>query len=210
MTARVANRRIRLLAAVFAVVFAVALARAGWLQAVRAQALDRLGSSQHRETVDVPAHRGTIYDRLGSELALGSPAITVYANPRQIRNPQAVAIAAGRTLGLNPDKLYPLLADQSRGFVYVARQEDPVKAKALEERGIAGLGFYPEEKRLYPQDSVASSVVGYAGTDNRGLAGLELSLDRVLAGQGGEKTVVKDPFGHTLEVVGSKPRADGR
>jgi cell division protein FtsI (penicillin-binding protein 3) len=210
MAARVANRRIRLLAAVFAVVFAIALARAGWLQAVRAQALDRLGSSQHRETVDVPAHRGTIYDRLGSELALGSPAITVYANPRQIRDPRAVAVVAGRTLGLEPDKLYPLLADQSRGFVYIARQADPEKARALEQRGIVGLGFYPEERRIYPQRRVGSSVVGYAGTDNRGLAGVELSLDRVLAGRGGEKTIVKDPFGHTLEVVGSKPRADGR
>ena len=54
MTARVANRRIRLLVAVFALVFAVALARAGWLQAVRAQALERLATNQHRETIDVP------------------------------------------------------------------------------------------------------------------------------------------------------------
>jgi cell division protein FtsI (penicillin-binding protein 3) len=210
MTLRVANRRIRLLAAVFALVFAIALVRAGWLQAIRAHALDRLAASQHRETVAVPAHRGTIYDRLGFELALGSPTVTVYANPRQIRDPRTVAIAAGRELGLNPDKLYPLLADRSRAFVYVARQADPEKARALQARGIVGLGFYPEEKRVYPQGRVGASVVGYAGVDNRGLAGLELSLDRVLTGRRGEKTIVKDPFGRTLEVVGSKPGSDGR
>jgi cell division protein FtsI (penicillin-binding protein 3) len=210
MTLRVANRRIRLLAAVFAFVFAIALARAGWLQAVRAQALDRLAASQHRETIDVPAHRGTIYDRLGFELALGSPTITVYANPRHVRDPRSVALAAGHELGLDPDKLYPLLADQSRGFVYIARQADPEKARALEQRGIVGLGFYPEEKRIYPQGSVGSSVLGYAGVDNHGLAGLELSLDGVLTGRRGEKTIVKDPFGRTLEVVDSKPRTDGR
>jgi cell division protein FtsI (penicillin-binding protein 3) len=210
MTLRIANRRIRLLAALFALVFAIALARAGWLQAVRAQALDRLGASQQRDTVDVPAHRGTIYDRLGFELALGSPAITVYANPRQIRDPRLVALAAGRELGLDPDKLYPLLADHSRGFVYVARQADAEKAQALQARGIVGLGFYPEEKRLYPQRQVGASVVGYAGVDNRGLAGVELSLDRVLTGRRGEKTIVKDPFGRTLEVVGSKPGSDGQ
>jgi cell division protein FtsI (penicillin-binding protein 3) len=210
MTLRVANRRIRLLAAVFALIFAVALARAGWLQAVRAQGLDRLAASQHRETIDVPAHRGTIYDRLGFELALGSPTITVYANPRHVRDPRSVALAAGHELGLDPDKLYPLLADQSRGFVYIARQADPEKARALEQRGIVGLGFYPEEKRIYPQGSVGSSVLGYAGVDNHGLAGLELSLDGVLTGRGGEKTIVKDPFGRTLEVVDSKPRTDGR
>jgi cell division protein FtsI (penicillin-binding protein 3) len=210
MALRVANRRIRLLAAVFALVFAVALGRAGWLQAIRANALTRMAASQHRETVDVPAHRGTIYDRLGFELALGSPATTVYANPRQISDPRTVAIAAGRTLGLNADKLYPLLADQSKGFVYVERQADPEKAKALERQNIVGLGFYPEEKRIYPQRRVGSSVVGYAGVDNKGLAGVEKSLDQVLTGHEGEKTIVKDPFGRTLEVVGSKPRSDGR
>ena len=210
MALRVANRRIRLLAAVFALVFAVALGRAGWLQAIRANALTRMAASQHRETVDVPAHRGTIYDRLGFELALGSPATTVYANPRQISDPRTVAIAAGRTLGVNADKLYPLLADQSKGFVYVKRQADPEKAKALERQNIVGLGFYPEEKRIYPQRRVGSSVVGYAGVDNKGLAGIEKSLDQVLTGHGGEKTIVKDPFGRTLEVVGSKPRSDGR
>jgi cell division protein FtsI/penicillin-binding protein 2 len=210
MVARVANRRIRLLAALFALVFAIAVARAGWLQAIRAQALTRLASSQHRETVDVPAHRGTIYDRLGFELALGSPTITVYANPRQISDPRTVALAAGRTLGLNPDKLYPLLADQSHGFVYVERQADPEKAQALQRENIVGLGFYPEEKRIYPQRRVGASIVGYAGVDNKGLAGVELSLNGLLTGRQGEKTIVKDPFGRTLEVVGSKPRTDGK
>ena len=210
MTLRVANRRIRLLAAVFALVFTIALARAGWLQAVRAGSLDRLAASQHRETLSVPAHRGTIYDRTGFELALGSPAVTVYANPRHIRDPRAAAVAAGRELELDPDKLYPLLADRSRGFVFVARQADAEKAQALQDLDIAGFGFYPEEKRLYPQGRVGASVVGYAGVDNKGLAGLELSLDDVLTGERGEKTIVKDPFGRTLAVVGSRPRRDGR
>jgi cell division protein FtsI (penicillin-binding protein 3) len=210
VSVRLANRRIRLLGAVFALVFAIALARAGWLQAIRAQALDRMASNQHRQTIDVQPHRGTIYDRRGLELALGSPAITVYANPRQIRDPRAVAVAAGQTLGLDPDKLYPLLADRSHGFVYVERQADADKAQALERRNIVGLGFYPEEKRIYPQRRVGSSVIGYAGVDNRGLSGLELSLDHVLTGRRGEKTIVKDPFGRTLEVVGSKPGSDGQ
>ena len=210
MTLRVANRRIRLLAAVFALVFAIALARAGWLQAIRAHALDRLAASQHRETLAVPAHRGTIYDRLGFELALGSPAVTVSANPRQIPDPRSVAVAVGHELGLDPNKLYPLLADRSRGFVYVERQADPERARALQQRGIVGLGFSPDEKRVYPQGRVGASVLGYAGVDNRGLAGIELSLDRVLTGRPGEKTIVKDPFGRTLEVVDSKPGSDGR
>ena len=210
MTARAANRRIRLLVAVFAAVFAVAFLRIGWLQAVKAHALDKLATSQQRLEVTLPAHRGTIYDRLGVELAIGERAVTVYANPKQIREPNLVAQAAAQDLGLDAGELLPLLSDRSRGFVYVKRQADPDKAAALERRGIAGLGFYPEERRTYPQRGVAAEVVGYAGVDNRGLAGLELQLERVLRGQDGTKTTVKDPFGRTLEVVDTEARRDGR
>lgn len=206
---KTANRRIRLVVALFAFVFAVALARAGWLQAVRAQGLDRLGTSQHRETLAVPAHRGTIYDRLGVELAIGERATTVYANPQEIREPRLVALAAEEELGVKAEELLPRLADRSRGFVYVERQADPKEAEALQRRGIVGLGFYPEERRRYPQRGVAAEVVGYAGVDNRGLAGLELRLDRLLRGRAGTKTVVKDPLGHALEVVDSAAVEDG-
>jgi cell division protein FtsI/penicillin-binding protein 2 len=207
---RQANRRIRLLVAVFALVFVAASARVAWLQAVKAQTLDHLATTQHREELAVPARRGTIFDRLGVQLALGERATTVYANPKQIADPRAAALAAGRALGLDPGKLYPLLADRSRGFVYVKRKADPEKADALEAEGIAGFGFYPEERRAYPQRAVASEVVGYAGTENTGLSGLEVQVDAVLAGQDGSKTIVRDPFGRTLDVVESKPVRNGR
>ena len=93
MSARAANRRIRLLVAVFAAVFAVAFLRIGWLQAVKAHALDKLATSQQRVEMTLPAHRGTIYDRLGVELAIGERAVTVYANPKEIREPNLVAQA---------------------------------------------------------------------------------------------------------------------
>ncbi|MER3412115.1 MAG: hypothetical protein C4305_07380, partial [Thermoleophilia bacterium] len=69
--------------------------------------LDRLASRQQRETVPIPAGRGAILDRMGVPLALGEEATTVYANPRQVRNPRAVALAAAETLGVDPDRLYP-------------------------------------------------------------------------------------------------------
>ena len=207
---RQSNRRIRLLVAVFALVFAAALGRAAWLQAVKAQSLDRIATSQHREELDVPARRGTIFDRSGVQLALGERATTVYANPKQIAGPREAAIAAGRALELDPGLLHPLLADRSRGFVYVARKADPEKAGALEKLGVAGLGFYPEERRVYPQKNVASEVVGYAGMENRGLSGLELELDTVLSGETGSKTIVRDPFGRALEVIEQTPVRHGR
>ena len=210
MTVRVVNRRIRLIVAVFALVFAIALVRATWLQAVRASSLDRLATSQHRETVTVAARRGTIYDRTGVELALGEESTTVFANPKQIRDPQAVAMAVGRALDLDPARLLPVLADRARGFVYLARKADPHKADLLRKQAIVGLGFSPEERRTYPQGKIAAEVVGYAGVDNHGLAGLELQLDEALAGSNGVETVVRDPFGRRLNTIDATEVRDGR
>ena len=195
---RKANRRLRLLVAVFAVVFFAAFARVAWLQAVKAQALDRLADNQHREELDVKARRGTIFDRLGVQLAFGEPAITVYANPKQIADPRETAIAVGEALELDPGKLYPLLTDRSRGFVYLARKADPEKVEALESQELVGIGFQPEERRVYPQRAVASEVVGYAGTENHGLSGIELQLDGELAGKDGSKPALPK---RTLSVV---------
>ena len=209
MSVRIANRRIRLLLALFAAAFAVMFLRAAWLQGVKAQSLGTLAASQHRETVTLPARRGTIYDRTGVQLALGEQATTVFADPMQIRNPRSVALAAAGDLGLDSAKLYPLIADRSRGFVYVERKADPARAARLAKRGLAGLGFYPEERRLYPQHTIAAQVLGYAGTDDRGLAGLELGLDHQLAGRAGRETIVKDALGHAIDTVSSQAARDG-
>jgi cell division protein FtsI (penicillin-binding protein 3) len=207
---RQANRRIRLLIAVFAVIFLAAFGRVAWLQAVKAHALDRIATSQHREERVAPARRGTIYDRLNRQLAYGERATTVYANPRQIVDARAAAIVAGQVLEVEPGDLYELLSDRSKGFVYLARQADPEKAAELKSKEIPGIGFYPEERRVYPQKSVASEVVGYAGTENTGLSGLELQLDKALAGKDGSETVIRDPFGRRIDVVESKPAENGR
>ena len=184
--------------------------RAFWLQVVRAPRLERLAAQQHHETIATPAGRGTIYDRMGSQLAIGEEATTVYADPKQVRNAQKVAVEAGHALDLDPNKIYPQLLDKKQSFVYVQRKADPERAAALERRGLAGLDFYPEERRSYPQHGVASQVLGYAGIDNTGIAGLELGLERYLAGKPGKETIVRDPFGRTIDVVSSTPEQAGR
>ena len=207
---RLVNRRIRLFLAVLAFAFAGLLLRATWLQSVRAESLSSMGRTQHRESVTIPAGRGTIFDRSGLELALGERATTVYANPMQIVNPRRAALAVQRTLGVNADKIFPSLADRSHGFVYVARQADPTRAAALQRLKLPGFGFYPEERRNYPQGSVAAQILGFVGTDGSGLSGLEFQFNRVLAGRPGKETVVKDPSGQVIDVEGERPEVPGR
>jgi cell division protein FtsI/penicillin-binding protein 2 len=207
---RLVNRRIRLLLATLAFVFGGLLVRATWLQTVRADSLSSLAQIQHRETVTIPAGRGTLFDRSGLELALGEQATTVYANPMQITNPRRAALAVERTLGVNADQIFPALANRTRGFVYVARQADPAQAAALQRLKLAGFGFYPEERRDYPQRSVAAQVLGYVGTDGNGLSGLELQYDHELAGRPGKETITKDPSGQVIDVQNQIPEVPGR
>jgi cell division protein FtsI (penicillin-binding protein 3) len=207
---RLVNRRIRMLLAALTIAFGGLLLRATWLQGVRAESLARLGQTQHRETVTLPAARGTLYDRTGVELGLGEPATTVFANPRQIVNARAAALAVERTLGLDANRVFPRLADRTHGFVYVERQADPAQAAALKRLKLPGFGFYPEERRSYPQRSVAAQVLGYVGIDGAGLAGLELQFDRELSGRAGTETLVKDPAGQVLDVQHVRPEVPGR
>ncbi len=210
MSPKLANRRIRLLLALLTLGAVVTFGRAVWLQVVRAPALERLAAQQHHETVTTPAGRGTIFDRMGVQLAIGEQATTVYADPRQVRNAQKVAVEVGRALNIDPNKIYPQLLDKKQSFVYVERKADSQRAAALQRRGLAGIDFYSEERRFYPQHTVGSQVLGYAGVDNNGLAGLELGLDRDLAGKPGKETIVRDPFGRTIDVVSSTPEQPGR
>jgi cell division protein FtsI (penicillin-binding protein 3) len=204
------NRRITILAAVFLLLLAAAFARATWIQVIKGPEYAAMALRQHRETVVVPAARGTIVDRNGEPLAIGRLATTVYANPRQVDRPRDLTLAAAKQLGLDPAELYPTLVDRSRGFVYVARKADSHKAKNLEALDFAGLGFYPEELRYYPQGPVAAQVLGYAGLDNVGLEGLEHSLESTLAGKPGSQTIVKDPFGRALDVVETRTETPGK
>ncbi|HEV8603124.1 MAG TPA: penicillin-binding protein 2 [Gaiellaceae bacterium] len=207
---KLANRRIRLVLAVFAVAFAAMFARAAWLQGVRAGSFERLADGQHRATLVDPGGRGGIYDRTGVQLAVGRQATSVYANPRQVRDPEALAAVVGHALRVDPAEMQQLLSDRSRGFVYLVRKADPTRAAALKRMGIVGLGFIPEEQRVYPLNHVAAQVVGYAGTDNHGLAGLELGLERKLSGKPGSETVVRDPSGRAISVLESTAAHEGQ
>ena len=207
--ARIVDRRLRLLLLAILIGFGVLLARAAWVQGVDAASLSKLAQQQQHETVTLPASRGTIYDRMGVQLAIGEQATTVTADPMQIAAPRREAWIAAQVLGLDERTVYAELADRHRGFVYVERKADPAKASALSKRDLVGFYFYPEERRAYPQDSVAAQLLGFAGVDNHGLAGLELELDKQLSGHEGKETIVKDPSGQAIDIVDQVPERAG-
>jgi cell division protein FtsI (penicillin-binding protein 3) len=207
---RRANRRIRLILATFIVVFGIALGRAAWLQVVHAATYGAQAQRMHEETMTTPAGRGSILDRSGVQLAIGEQDTTVYADPHLITDARDVALAAQHLLGANANKLYPKLLQKNSRFVYVARFADPKAANAFLAKHFTGIGSYPEERRAYPQNTVAAPVIGYAGIDNKGLGGLELEYDHKLAGHPGKQTIIRDATGQSIDTLSSTPERQGQ
>jgi cell division protein FtsI/penicillin-binding protein 2 len=207
---RVVNSRLRLLLFLIFLTFAGLFVRAGWLQTVRASSLAAMGKTQSKQQIVLQARRGTIYDRLRNPLAIGEQATDVDADPMQISAPRREARIAAKVLGLDYRIVYRKLSDRSRGFVYVARKARPELASALEKRHLVGFTFAPDQKRVYPQGPVAASVLGYVGTDNVGLGGLETELNAQLRGTPGRATVVRDALGQPVNTIQQRAAHDGR
>ncbi|MGH3053610.1 MAG: peptidoglycan D,D-transpeptidase FtsI family protein, partial [Gaiellaceae bacterium] len=210
MKTRVVNSRLRLLLLVILLTFAALGARTAWLQTVRASSLAAMAQTQAKKSMVLPAGRGTIYDRLGNPLAIGEQAMDVDADPMQISDPRREARTAAKVLGLRFRRVYRQLSDRSRGFVYVERKAPPKLAARLRKRKLVGFTFEPDQKRVYPQGTVAAPVLGYAGIDNTGLSGLELELNNQLEGTPGRATVVRDALGQAVNTIQQRPARDGR
>jgi cell division protein FtsI (penicillin-binding protein 3) len=162
------------------------------LQVVNHERYVRKAHQQQQRVVRLDPPRGTIYDAAGRELAVSVEVDSAYAVPQEIGDRAATARAiAAACPGLDAGRLETLLGEE-REFVWVARKLDPPVAAALRRQHLAGIHFVPESKRYYPMRGLASQVLGYVGTDNHGLAGLELIYDAVITGKPGLRTVLRD------------------
>jgi cell division protein FtsI (penicillin-binding protein 3) len=188
--------RVIVLAAVLAVAFAGLVGRLGWLQVVRHAELTALAERQYSRTVVLPAERGAIVDRHGAPLATSSPAESLFAHPRSIRDPARVAARLAPILGVADAELRGALAS-SRPFVWLRRRLPPAvaaRARALRE---PGLGLVPESLRLYPNRELAAHVIGFEGADG-GLEGIERAWNATLAGTPGKVVVGRDALGRDV------------
>ncbi|MGE0754372.1 MAG: peptidoglycan D,D-transpeptidase FtsI family protein [Alphaproteobacteria bacterium] len=140
-----------------------------------------LGEGGRKEPVKVDAgdvynRRGNIVDRNGVLLATSLKTASLYANPREIRNPREVAAQLRDILGLDTDYLLPRLQGK-RSFVWIKRDLPPSMQQEVNTLGVPGLYFRSEGRRVYPYGNITAHLVGYVGVDDKGLAGMEKSMD---------------------------------
>ena len=181
----------------------------GWkifdLQILNNTILQREGDARTIRNDSIIATRGNIVDRNGEPLAISTPVLSLWLNPKEIlSNPQQGQLLADamRSIDINPDWMNQRIIDAaSREFLYIKRSMPPAEAQLVLDRKLKGVYAQEEYKRFYPMGEAAVHVVGLAGNDEVGQEGLELAYEDWLKGTPGSRQVLKDRLGRIIREV---------
>jgi cell division protein FtsI (penicillin-binding protein 3) len=200
-------RRVRFVyVASFFCFWTVAIAlRLTWLQVVRHGEFVERAERQQERTFEVAPRRGVLYDRNLRELAMTVLVDSIYAVPSELGDNRADDAALLAKI-VHTDPLDHFTTAQqidarfndSRHFAWVARKVTPDIASRVKELNLKGIYFQKEFKRFYPNGDLAAHVLGYVGTDDDGLGGLEREFDDELHGTPGHVLTAVDAKRHVM------------
>lgn len=164
--------------------------RYGYLQIVQGDALSQRMRDQSGYEFRIQSLRGAILDRNGKELAISSMTKSLFIDPNHVfdeHTPEEIAADIAPLIGLTEQDILDDIA-YGGGFVWVKRRLEHTEYEAvravIREKGYSDcLGFQNEAKRYYPNDALAANVIGFVGTDDKGLDGVEQALDPLLKGE---------------------------
>ncbi|WP_230420725.1 peptidoglycan D,D-transpeptidase FtsI family protein [Actinomadura soli] len=172
------------------------------LQTIESGKYSEQAMRQRLQKIELPAIRGDITDAQGHPLAMTVEARAIYADPSLIKadKRQTIVNALAPTLGLNPSTLMKQLSKPDTRFVYLAHGVRPDQARLITSWNFLGIGTLPEYRREYPNDSLAAGVIGFVNDTGKGAAGLESSMNGVLAGRAGWQRVEISPEGQHIPM----------
>ncbi len=189
-------------------IFVLLTARLSYIQFVWGVELSEKASSQQSQSRTITAKRGTIYDSTGKYiLAVSSSVEAVTVNPTNIaeENKEKVAKKLSEIFELDYEKVLKKVKKRS-SIETIVRQVEKEKTdelrKWLEEEGITtGINIDEDSKRYYPYGDLAAQVIGFCGSDNQGLDGIEAKYDDELKGTNGK---IERETNATGESLGSE------
>ena len=173
--------------------------------------LVKQGNARTVRTEIISAHRGMITDRNGEPLAISTPVVTLWANPKVLEQDADSWQKIGTAMGWSASELQEKMAQYSgKEFMYLKRHLAPDEAEKILEQKIDGLNGLREYKRFYPAGEVAAHMVGFTNIDDGGQEGIELAYEQDLKGRPGKKRVLKDLKGRMVKDLGLvKPEQNG-
>ena len=186
----------------------VMLGRIAFLQIIDGAHLKTLATSQQTLTETISAKRGSIYDVNGQTLAMSYETDKIYIDPTSIKseNKETVAKGVSEILGLDYQETLNKINTNTRQFTIATDVEQDKVDKLTEWKNnlkiTTGISFEETSSRNYPYGSLASTVIGFTGADNKGSYGIELSWDSFLSGTAGKSVSLKDAS--QSEIVNSE------
>ena len=164
--------------------------------------LKHQGALRTVRTAEMPAYRGMLVDRRGEPLAISTPVVTLWADPRQLAGSDRLSELAS-ALDRSDDWLAQQLSlHANKHFMYLRRNETPDRARRVLELRLPGVAGSRAYKRFYPAGEVTSQVIGLTDIDAKGIEGMERAYDAVLHGQPGQRRYIKDLHGEAVRDIG--------
>lgn len=198
--------RIYLVAGFFLTGLGIVFIRAYQLQVLQKDRLQSFARSGYEGEESLPPKRGTIYDREGHELAITIEVGSVFAHPKRVTDKSSTATKLAKVLGENRNEILKALKSD-RSFVWIKRQVPPEKVEEITGLELKGVGSTTEPRRYYPGIDIAAHVIGFTGTDNQGLEGLEKKYDDLLKGPQQTLVQMQDALGRPFFISESKDDA---
>ncbi len=170
---------------------AVILGRLTYLQLICYGEYFARAQHQQQRVFEISPKRGTIYDRKGRELAVSLPMDSVFADPSDVGDPEMVARLLSRALSIPADELETKIRE-AHTPVRLAKKLSAEIVQRIDDMNLKGVFFQKENRRAYPQRQLAAAVLGYVDVDEKGLGGIEYSLDKEIRGRPGKMMVMAD------------------
>lgn len=200
--------------------FLVLLARLYKLQIIDHEYYERMAISQQLRQAPTSSARGDIYDRKMNPLAVSASVDNVYLSPAEIQmygeDRDLIADGLSDILGLDRDDIIKKMSQTGSWYVTLARKLESDKAEKVRafkaEHGLHGVRLETDTKRYYPNSALACHIVGFVGTDNYGLEGIEARYDEALSGTAGKTVRATNAYGTDLLFSGFEeyiPGEDG-
>ncbi len=176
--------------------------RAVYLHVIDKEFLRRQGDARMLREEPIAAHRGILKDRNGLPLAVSTPVVSIWVNPKEALAQKLDTRALALALDLEPAGVRQrITASAKREFLYVKRHLSPEAAEAVLANEFPGVYGMTEYRRFYPEGEVTSHLLGFTNLDDVGQEGLELALDEKLRGVQGVKRVLRDQKGRKVKDV---------
>jgi cell division protein FtsI (penicillin-binding protein 3) len=178
------------------------VARAVYLQVIDQDFLEKQGDARILRTAKLSANRGMVLDRNGEALAVSTPVDTIWADPRKLAQVPQEFPRLAKALDRDPQWLARRVTSSlDREFIYLVRHMRPQDAAKVKALDIPGVETMREYRRYYPAGEVTGHLLGFTNVDDVGQEGLELAFDQWLGGQPGQKLVMRDSLGRTIEDI---------